>query len=72
MEGDTNGSLDAFLIDLSRLGVQQMAGMDVSNRVAAGATLGLIQRFRDDLIEYRSNLGADFSRISTSVNTLSF
>lgn len=69
--GDTNGQQDSFIKDLSRTGVQQMSGMVVLNRVSAGVTLGLVQNYRDELLEYRSRLGASSSRIATFINTLS-
>jgi flagellin len=48
-----------------------MSGMVVSNRVSAGITLNLIQKYRDELITYRANIGATTSRISTFMNTVS-
>jgi len=68
--GDTNGALDAFVLDLTRTGVNQMSGMLVSNRISAGVTLNLITKYGDDLLKYRSNLGATTSRISTFISTL--
>ena len=72
--GDTNGLQDAFIKDLTRTGVQQMSGMVVSNRISAGVTLNLIQRYRDELTTYRSNLGATGAFTSTlqsaNINTL--
>jgi flagellin len=47
-----------------------MSGMVVSNRISAGVTLNLIQKYRDELIKYRSNIGAATSRISTFMNTV--
>jgi flagellin-like hook-associated protein FlgL len=71
VDGDTNGRRDVFLKDLTRTGVQTMSGMVVSNRVSAGITLNLIQKYRDELITYRANIGATTSRISTFMNTVS-
>lgn len=68
--GDTNGVADIFVRDLTRTGVQQMSGMVVSNRISAGVSLNLIQKYKDELTKYRSELGATTSRISTFVNTL--
>jgi flagellin len=48
-----------------------MSGMVVSNRVSAGVTLNLVQKYRDELIKYRSDIGAATSRISTFMNTAS-
>ena len=51
-----------------------MSGMVVSNRISAGVTLNLIQRYRDELTTYRSNLGATGAFTSTlqsaNINTL--
>jgi flagellin-like hook-associated protein FlgL len=69
--GDTNSQFDVFLRDLTKTGVQTMSGMVVSNRVSAGVTLNLIQRYRDELLQYRSNIGATTSRISTFMNVVS-
>jgi flagellin-like hook-associated protein FlgL len=69
--GDTNSTADVFLKDLTRTGVQTMSGMVVSNRVSAGTTLNLIQKYRDELIQYRSNIGATTSRIGTFMNVVS-
>lgn len=70
VEGDTNGQTDIFYRDLSKAGVQQMAGMVVSNRSSASITLNLVQRYRDELLTYRSTLGAASSRISSFLNNL--
>ncbi len=69
--GDTNAQIDSFIKDLTRTGVQQMSGMVVSNRISAGVTLNLIQKYRDELLTYRSNVGATTSRIGSFLNTLS-
>ena len=71
VDGDTNGEFDAFLKDLTQLGVQSMSGMLVSNRASASVTLNLIQKYRDELFEYRSNIGATTSRIGSFMNTVS-
>lgn len=60
----------AYLIDLTKAGVQTMSGMVVSNRASASITLNLVQRFRDELTDYRANLGATTSRVGVFINTL--
>ena len=70
VSGDTNGALDVFVRDLTRTGIQQLSGVVVSNSAAAKITLDLAQRYRAELLDYRSKLGATTSRISTFVNTL--
>jgi flagellin-like hook-associated protein FlgL len=67
---DTNNARDVFLRDLTRTGVQILAGVVVSNKASAKVTLDLAQRYRAELLDYRSKLGATTSRISTFVNTL--
>jgi flagellin-like hook-associated protein FlgL len=68
--GDTNGQPDVFLRDLTKTGVQTLSGVVVSNKASAKVTLDLAQRYRAELLDYRSKLGATTSRISTFVNTL--
>jgi flagellin-like hook-associated protein FlgL len=68
--GDTNNQQDAFLRDLTRTGVQQLSGLVISNRISAGVTLNLIQKYRDELTQYRSTIGATTSRVATFINTL--
>jgi flagellin-like hook-associated protein FlgL len=68
--GDTNGQTDSFIKDLTRTGVQTLSGVVVSNKASAKVTLDLAQRYRAELLDYRSKLGATTSRISTFVNTL--
>jgi flagellin len=70
VEGDSNGVADIILRDLSRVGVQQLSGVVISNKQSAKVTLDLAQRYRAELLDYRSKLGATTSRISTFVNTL--
>lgn len=70
VNSDTNGMTDVFFRDLTRTGVQQMSGMVVSNRVSAGVTLTLVQNYRDEILEYRSRLGASTSRIGSFLSTL--
>jgi flagellin-like hook-associated protein FlgL len=68
--GDTNGVADIFVRDLTKTGVQTLSGVVVSNKASAKITLDLAQRYRAELLDYRSKLGATTSRISTFVNTL--
>jgi flagellin-like hook-associated protein FlgL len=67
---DTNDEQDVFLRDLTRTGVQQLSGLVISNRISAGVTLNLIQKYRDELTQYRSTIGATTSRVATFINTL--
>jgi flagellin-like hook-associated protein FlgL len=68
--GDTNGSQDVFLRDLTKTGVNQLAGLIVSNRVSAGVTQTLTARAREQLTAYRASLGTSRTRIDSFVNTL--
>ena len=68
--GDLNARTDIFLRDLTVVGVQQLAGVVVSNKSSAKLTLDLAQKYRAELLDYRSKLGATTSRITTFVNTL--
>ena len=70
VSGDTNTQDDTFIRDLTRTGVQQLSGIVVSNKVSAKITLDLVQKYRAELLDYRSKIGASTSRISTFVNTL--
>jgi flagellin-like hook-associated protein FlgL len=70
VNGDTNAQGDVFVRDRTRTGVQALAGIVVSNKASAKVTLDLAQRYRAELLDYRSKLGATTSRISTFVNTL--
>ena len=71
ISASTNGPQDVFVRDLTRVGVQQLAGMVVSNRASAGITLEMIKSYRDELLEYRTGLGASTSRITAFLSTLS-
>jgi flagellin-like hook-associated protein FlgL len=70
VDGDTNGAGDIFVRDLTKTGVQTLSGVVVSDKASAKVTLDLAQRYRAELLDYRSKLGATTSRISTFVNTL--
>ena len=70
VDGDTNARRDVFIKELTKLGVQQMSGMVVSNRASAGVTLGLVKRYRNELLQYRSNIGASTLRIQSFASNL--
>lgn len=70
VSGDTNGVGDLFLRDLSIAGVQQMAGMVVSNQASARTTLDLAEKYQNELNLYRADIGASTSRIDTFIKTL--
>lgn len=70
ISGDTNGFEDIFLRELSIAGVQQMAGMVVSNQASAKVTLDLAKRYQNELNLYRADVGASTSRIGTFISTL--
>jgi flagellin len=70
VSGETNGLYDVFVKDLTSTGVQQLSGVVISDKASAKVTLDLAQRYRAELLDYRSKLGATTSRISTFVNTL--
>jgi flagellin-like hook-associated protein FlgL len=58
------------LQDLSRVGIQQMSGMVVSNRASAGVTLNLVQNYRTELLQYRANIGASTLRMQSFASNL--
>jgi flagellin-like hook-associated protein FlgL len=68
--GDTNGERDAFLRDLTKIGINQMSGMLVSNRASASVTFNLVTSLQDELSIYESNLGSSQSRAATFVSQL--
>lgn len=68
--GDTNTATDSFLRDLTRTGVQMLAGIVISDQVSAKITLSSIQNIRAELLDARSKLGASTSRIRSFINTL--
>jgi len=70
VSGDTNTVQDAFLRDLTRTGVQALAGVVISNKVSAKITLDLVQKYRAELLDYRSKIGSSTSRLATFVSTL--
>jgi len=58
VSGDTNSASDIFLRDLTKAGVQTLAGMVVNNKASAVVTMNLVQNYRNELIDYRGKLGA--------------
>jgi flagellin len=70
VSGDTNGWADIFTRDLTKAGIQVLAGMVVNNKASAKTTLELSRRYEAELHDYRSKLGATTSRIGSFVNTL--
>jgi flagellin len=70
VSGDTNGASDIFLRDLTKAGVQTLAGMVVNNKASAVVTMSLVQNYRNELIDYRGKLGASTSRLTSYMGTL--
>ncbi len=70
VSGDTNGFSDVFIRDLTKAGIQVLAGIVVNNKASAKITIELAQRYQAELLDYRSKLGATTSRIGSFVNTL--
>lgn len=70
VSGDTNGVADVFKRDLTKIGVSQMAGLVVSNRASAGLTLDLTKNYADQVLQYRSKIGATSSRIQSYLSNL--
>jgi flagellin-like hook-associated protein FlgL len=56
--------------DLSKAGVQTLAGMVVNNKASAVVTMNLVQNYRNELIDYRGKLGASTSRLTSYMGTL--
>ncbi len=69
--GDTNGLSDIFMRDLSKTGVDELAGMVVSNQTSARVTLALSKQRLETLNLARSGIGASSSRIDTAISNLS-
>jgi flagellin-like hook-associated protein FlgL len=68
--GDENDQGDIFLRDLTKAGVQTLAGMVVNNKASAVVTMNLVQNYRNELIDYRGKLGASTSRLTTYMGSL--
>jgi len=69
--GDTNGVQDLFSRDLSKAGIDDLAGMVVSNQVSARTTLALAKQRLEILGLAQAGIGASTSRIGTAVSNLS-
>jgi flagellin-like hook-associated protein FlgL len=65
VQGDTNGLSDVFFRDLRKAGVQQLAGMVVSNAASARITLDLVRNYQEELAKFRSGLGTALTRVET-------
>jgi flagellin len=68
--GDTNAQQDVYIRDLTKAGVQTLAGMVVNNKASAVVTMNLVQNYRNELIDYRGKLGASTSRLTTYMGSL--
>ncbi len=73
VEGDTNGVLghDVFSRDMSKTGIDELAGMVVSNQASARTTLTLSRQRLETLNLARAGIGASTSRIDTAISNLS-
>ncbi|HMP47352.1 MAG TPA: flagellin, partial [Oligoflexia bacterium] len=71
VDGDTNGVHDVFLRDLSKTGIDELAGMVVSNQASARITLALSKQRLETLNLARAGIGASVSRIETGISNLS-
>ena len=68
--GDADALSDVFLRDLSKAGVQTLAGMVVNNKASAVVTMNLVQNYRNELIDYRGKLGTSTSRLVSYMGAL--
>jgi flagellin-like hook-associated protein FlgL len=68
--GDTNAQQDVFIRDLTKAGVQTLAGMVVNNKASAVVTMNLVQNYRNELIDYRGKLGTSTSRLVSYMGAL--
>ncbi len=75
VENDTNmlfgDGFDAFMRDMSKTGVDELAGMVVSNQASARVTLALSKQRLETLNLARAGIGASTSRIDTAISNLS-
>ena len=71
ISGDTNGDEDVFLRDMSKAGIQQLAGMVITDIGGARATSNLITQYRDELSMHRSAIGTSTSRIGSFIANVS-
>jgi flagellin-like hook-associated protein FlgL len=70
VEGDFNALGDSFLMDLSVAGIQEIAGMVVSNQVSAKITLDLSKKYQSEISQYRAAIGTSISRASSFISNL--
>lgn len=70
VSGHSGSVQDVFLRDLSVAGVQQLAGMVVSDAGSSRVTLDLADRYQEEISLYRANIGALLSRAESMVSTL--
>lgn len=70
VSGDSNGARDIFLRDLSKAGVQEIAGMVVSNQASAKITLDLAKGYLEKISAYKAGIGTGISRATTFISTL--
>lgn len=66
----TNGLSDIFRADISRIGLQELSGMVVSNQVSSLITLDLAKRYQNELSLYQGAIGASLSRADTFLSNL--
>ena len=59
-----------YMHDLSKVGVNEISGMVVSNQASARVTIDLAKKYLTELSEYRAQIGASLSRANTFLNTL--
>lgn len=71
VSGDTNGTQDVFLRDLSTAGLQGLAGLVVSDQASAKVTLDMAKNIRENLVQQRAQIGASTTRINALKNVLS-
>ena len=65
-----NLNAKAYLADLSKTGINQIAGMIVSNQASSKITIDLSKKYLNELSEYRAQIGTSLSRAQTFINTL--
>jgi flagellin len=70
VSGDTNGVADIFIRDLSKTGVNELAGVVVSNQASASVTLGMMRDRIKAVSLVQSGIGASISRIGFATSNL--
>lgn len=73
ISGDTNGSagLDIFYRDMSKVGIDELSGMVVSNQGSSKVTLMLAKERLEKINLAKAKVGAISSRISSALSNLS-